>query len=260
MTRPPRLLRVVSLCASLVFVATIGALSGAGPADASCGATGSKSIAGTLSGDDGRAVNALVGFTFVDEFGYRLDARGCRLAGDAYGRTFHLNAALPASGAKPSAATSNQFRIDGIPANVKEVWVETYPKGPDGRTSYGHYAGVYRPQVAPGTTNLNLKLPVVCGQGGHTGTIVAKVFVAGRPVSPTWLAFWSESSTSPQMGYALGNGSTGGFTSPPLSSTPAAAGQPQRYQVFMYDNGRMLWHDAIPVYACRITTVRIDVP
>ena len=94
--------RRVSALVSAVALALAGVtLSQAGPAQASCSSLTNKSISGTLNGDDGAAVNALVGFTYVDELGYRLDIRGCRLPGDAYGRVFTMNSGLPATGAGP---------------------------------------------------------------------------------------------------------------------------------------------------------------
>ena len=252
-----RFRRSAAFVLTLVVGASVVTLSTAGPAQASCSTLTDQSIAGNLTGDDGQAVNAVIGFTFVDEFGYRLDIRGCRLQGDAYGRVFHLNSNLPATGAAQTSTTSNYFWIDRIPANVKEVWVETYPKGPNGVTDYSHYTGVYQPKVAPGTMNLNLHLPVTCAAGGRTGAIVGTVFIGGKAVDPTWMGFWSQGSTNGKMGYALSGGTQGGFTSPPLATNPIND-QPQHYQVVVDWNGIMLHRYEVPVFPCQTTHVRID--
>jgi hypothetical protein len=249
---------MTTMAVAFITGASALVLGGAAPAQASCGSLTDKSIAGTLSGDDGRAVNAMVGFTYVDEFGYRLDVRGCRLSGDAYGRVFHLNAGVPETGTAPTSATSDRFFIGNIPSAVKEVWVETYPKTPGGATSYRRYAGVYQPAVAPGRMNLNLRLPLTCAAGGRTGAIVASVFIGGRQVTPTWMGYWSETASSKQMGYALSGGSPGGFVSPPLSSSPGANGRPQTYEVAIFYKGTTYWRHGLPVYACKTTHVRID--
>ncbi len=246
-----------------LVVALIAGVSGlvlgtAGTAQASCGSLTNKSISGKLSGDDGRAVNAVVGFTYVDEFGYRLDIRGCRLPGDAYGRVFHLNANAPDTGTVPTSRTSNAFFIDRIPSGVKEVWVETYPKDATGATSYRHYAGVYRPAVAPGTANLDLHFPVTCASGGTTGAIVASYYVHGRRVTPSWVGYWSETNTSSHMGYALSGSSPGGFVSPPLSSTTGFWGATQTYRVGVFYGTNVSWHTGLPVYPCRTTYLRLD--
>lgn len=109
--------------------------------------------------------NGSIGFTLVDEFGNRLDPRGCRLQGDQYGRVMHLNALLPATGAAQSSDTSTNFWLDHIPSNVQQIWVESYPKNVAGKTDYSHYTGIYRGKVLPGTTGINLRFPVTCAAG-----------------------------------------------------------------------------------------------
>jgi hypothetical protein len=243
--------RRISALVSAVALALAGVtLSQAGPAQASCSSLTNKSISGTLSGDDGSAVNALVGFTYVDELGYRLDIRGCRLPGDAYGRVFTMNSGLPATGAAQTSDTSNQFWVNNIPADVKEVWVETYPKGPNGVTNYARYAGVYAPHLQPGRTGVDLHFPVSCANGGHTGAIVGTFFVAGHQVTPSWIGFWGEQGL-PEMGYGIAAGVAGGFTSPPLPNG-------QTYQVVVTWNGQTFRQHAVQVNACQTTHIRID--
>lgn len=244
--------------AAIVLALTSGlALQGNRQAEASCGPLSDKSISGTIAGDDGRAVNAVVGFTFVDIFGYRVDARGCRLQGDAYGRSIHVNSTLPATGGVGEAGWSNDWWIDRIPANVRDVWVETYPKGPDGKTDYNRYAGIVRPRVLPGTRNLTLRFPVTCANGGKTGAIRGTMTVKGKRVTPSWIGYWSENDTSPQMGYAIGGGADGGYVSPPLSSSPPAPGKPQAYQLMVSADGVTYKYRSVPVYPCRTTTFNI---
>lgn len=251
--------RPAALVAALAVVAAT-LLVGYQPhaAEASCGTLTTKSVSGTLAGEDGHAVNGVIGFTFVDDFGNRLDARGCRLEGDQYGRVVHLNAQLPANGAAPSGDTSSFFWIDRIPSNVKEVWVESYPKNVNGTTDYSHYTGVYRGKVPPGTGGLNLRFPVGCSAGGRTGAIAGDVWYKGQRVTPNWVGFWSESETSAQMGYGMGKTSNGSYVSPPLSSSPAAGGQPQRYRMQMYIGSVFVQRTNIPVYPCTTTNLRVD--
>ena len=259
-TFPRRLRRVLGAAAAALALTGGLALHATRPAEASCGPLSDKSVSGTITGEDGRAANAIVGFTFVDIFGYRVDARGCRLEGDAYGRSVHVNSTLPATGGTTATAWSNNWWIDRIPANVREVWIETYPKGPDGKTDYSHYSGVVRPKVLPGTRNVNLRFPVSCAQGGRAGAIRGTVTLHGQRITPDWIGYWSESPTSPQMGYALGIGSNGGYVSPPLSSTPAGPGQPQAYGVNMYYQGRFIFRGHVLVYPCKTTVLNIIEP
>ena len=253
-------IKLVVLALALSVLVTVG-LVGLGPsrpAEATCGSLSDKSITGTLTGEDGHAVNAVVGFTFVDLFGYRLDARGCRYPGDAYGRAVQLNATLPATGALPGPDTNSAFRIDHIPSNVHVVWVESYPKGPDGKTDYSHYSGVYRPDVLPGTQNVRLSFPTTCAAGGTGGAISAQWYYKGVRTTPDWAGMWSESNLSPQMGYSLAKGSNGGFTSFSLASAPGSDGQPQLYQVQIYYHGQMFRHWSVPVHRCQTTYTRFD--
>ena len=251
-----RFKRGVAAAIVLTIGTTVLTLNGAGQAQASCSTLTDKAVGGTLAGDDGRAVNGVVGFTFVDEFGYRLDIRGCRLAGDAYGRVFHLNSYAGASGVTQTSATSNAFRVDRIPATVKEVWVETYPKAADGSTDYSHYTGVYEARVRPGTTNLAMHFPVTCSQGGRTGAIVVSLAVGGQPVTPSWIGYWSEGSVNHKVGYALASGGLGTFTSPPLATNPVTS-TPELYQVVIDVNGRQVRRTDVPVYPCQTTSIAI---
>lgn len=249
--------RLAGLLAAVALITPVVLADAPTAAEASCGTLSNKSVSGTLAGEDGRAVDGVIGFTFVDEFGNRLDARGCRLQGDQYGRAVQLNAQLPSSGAPMSADTATAFWVDHIPNNVREVWVESYPKGSDGKTDYSHYSGVYRGKVPPGTRGLNLRFPTSCSAGGRAGAIAGTVYYKGQRVTPTWIGFWSESESSAQMGYALAKGNNGGYVSPPLSSSPASGGAPQRYRMNMYIGSVFVQRTNIPVYPCTTTTLNV---
>jgi hypothetical protein len=171
----------------------------------------------TIYGEDGRAVNELIGISYVDGSGSALDGyveQGATSgACGGYSACHAVNPTLPASGSTTEGVTSLSYCVA---ANVAGVWIEEYPRDPQGVTDESRYgeADYNEPRNAfdgSGVATLDGRLPMRYDQGGNTGFLRGNVTCDGAPVVPTRLNAWSNDG-----GTACGiqGFSAGGLVSP----------------------------------------------
>ena len=170
-----------------------GGLVTAAPGHAAC--AGSRTVTGTLAGEDGRAVNVYVGMDIKDSAGRAIGADGCVKTVGGYGRSFSLNSSAPATGASSGQTT---FSVQ-LPTNATDLFVEAYPKNPQGRTDVTRYGRSMRRLSSVGGP-IAMKLPVRCDQGGSTSRLVGTAYDNGQPVT---LGTTSMFSISPDNGNSL---------------------------------------------------------
>lgn len=212
----------------------------ASPASAACTST-TKTLTGRLDGEDGRYVDALLGFDIMDRYGRHLDGRtvgsasyGC--AGySGYGQIVWLNTSLPATGA--TSGGTKTWKVV-LPGNTAKVHIEVYPrrpnKGPTDESRYGHS---YRRAVpVPYSTTANIRLPLVCGVGGSTGSFQGWVTKGGVRTKPSFIGAWStatdSNSYSPILGWNVGSTRTDGYYKIPNLKTG------QEYTILVTLGGR----------------------
>ena len=152
-------------------------------------------IGGRVYGEDGRAINAMIGVSFTTADGAHLDRNGTLACKGAECTTYsvvqHVNKSLPDTGGPAAGNVSTWGKCVGTPTS--KVWIEVYPRGLDGKTSFARYgAAVDNRLIKPGVANiLDLRLPVRAELGGNAGAIAGTVTCNGKPVQPTVIRAWS---------------------------------------------------------------------
>ena len=263
--------------------AALAAGPSAPPASAACASVTSRSISGTVFGQDGRDVNASVGIDLVDAAGRALDATpgsatyGCAKTGGYSVRQSYLNhfvgpeGVAPGSLMKDGTRTTRAWRIGSIPSNAVGAYVEVYSRGYQGspcKDSAGDWC--FNPQtltkygnsnkhlVPVGTTGLPVRLPTTCRYGGTAGALQAVVTdAAGRRVALRTLHAWTEAkwNAAPFLqGWGIGRpAGTGVYTVPALASR-------QTYVVWATTtSGKVVKRTGVRVEPCRTTAVSIRV-
>lgn len=184
-------------------------LSGAtlsGAAGGRCAPMTTRKIAGTLLGKDGLGLNATIGFDLTDGSGREIDATtGCAASG--YGAILQLNHYVGAHGAPVGSEMTSakgedegpvdpSFGLFNIPANVKQVFVETYTRGYTGSpcglgcagtvdvSKYGFVNRMFLPVGA--ASKLKLVADTTKPYGGDTGSIQVYVPSGGRVSMHAW--------------------------------------------------------------------------
>lgn len=248
MRRLLALLASVSVLVGLALVAT--------PAQAA-----GRTVTGTLYGSDGRAVDAFLGFDLKDSSGRTIDKNGCLATTcglHGYAITLRLNGTLGPAGSTNRTAYKTSWSIT-VPSNAARAYIEVYPfsAGTYGHTDESRYGHSYRRNVAiPYPVRINLRLPLICPQGGTTGTITGRSTVGGAAAQLKRAATWSLASDnntpSPILGWNVGTTtSSGTYTLPNL---PAG----QKYQVVVTaPNGQVKRYYNVPVSSCRTTTLNV---
>jgi hypothetical protein len=244
--------RVPAVLAGLALIA--GVLAVAMPADAA-----GRVVSGTIFGADGRAVDAFIGFDLKDSANRTIDKNGCLATTcglHGYGITLRLNGTVPATGGDPTVHTT-AWSIT-VPANAAHAFIEVYPFSPGtyGHTDETRYGHAYRRNLSiPYASRINLRLPLVCSQGGTTGAITGRATVGGSAATLKRVATWSlgadNNRPAPILGWNVGTASTGTFTLPNL---PAG----QKYQVLATSpSGVMKRYYDVQVNSCRTTTLNV---
>lgn len=188
------------------------------PARAACAST-TKTLTGRLDGEDGRYVDALLGFDIIDRYGHHLDGRpgsssyGCSgFAG--YGQTLWLNTNLAATGA--TSGGTKTWKVV-LPGNTARVDIEVYPRRPNkGSTDESRFGHAYRRDVpVPYSTTANIRLPLVCAVGGSTGSFQGWVTKGGVHTKPDFVGAWSTAADSnsyaPILGWNVGSARSDGY-------------------------------------------------
>lgn len=243
---------------ALAVLATVALTAGllasvAAPAEAA------RTVSGTILGSDGRAVDVFLGFDLKDSRGRTIDRNGClatRCGLRGYGITLRLNGDVPATGA-PRAGHAITWSVT-VPSATARMYVEAYPfsAGRYGRTDESRYGHSYRRDIRiPYPARINVRLPLICSQGGTTGAISGRATVRGSAVTLRRVATWSlgadNNGPTPVLGWTIGTASNGTFRLPNL---PAG----QKYQVLATaPDGTVKRLYGVPVNSCRTTTLNV---
>jgi hypothetical protein len=187
-----------------VAIAAVGVFTGAcSPAPTS------KTISGTIQGADGNIVNVLMGFAVQDAAGHMLNLGS---PGSGYSLIRRINGCVGNAGAATSQVCSDTHQSTTknwsltVPANAVKVFIELYPKAPDGITDVTTYSTSYRPALLLGSSrsNVSLVLPKQCSAGGTTGTLAGHI--SGWPSGKTGaIHAFSLAADQPTMGFATGS-------------------------------------------------------
>ncbi|HVF03964.1 MAG TPA: hypothetical protein VNA20_03910 [Frankiaceae bacterium] len=232
------------------------------PASAAPCSTATRTISGTLIGEDGRFVDAMLGFDLMRIVGGKeqhLDGRagspnyGCP-GYYGYGQILRVNRDVPATG---STTTGTRYWSVKIPASVTMVIIEVYPRAAGtGPVDDSRYSGALRWKVPiPYGKRINITLPRVCAAGGKTGYIAGKVTKNGAPVKVDFVGGWSmakdNNTASPIMGFRVGDGYDNGV----YKIRNLAANQ--YYTVYWIENGVRKQRYNIWVSACKGTPISV---
>jgi len=245
---------VLASFAALVAVPLVAA-----PAGATVCNSATRTVSGTVSGQDWRYVDVLIGFDFLDSSGRHIDARpgsstfGCGGV-SGYGLTLRVNRSLPATG---STTTGTKNWSVTVPTNVKQAFIEVYPQAAnDGGTDESRYGHALRRKVPiPYGQSIYIKMPLVCAQGGRTGKIAGYVTKKGVRVKADRAATWSmaadNNTANPILGWNVGTAQTTGYYYIP-NLYPG-----QYYVVQVRKDGVLIQKANVWVNACKTTPLNI---
>ena len=163
--------RLSSLIAAVGLIAgAILLIAPAPPAGAAC-ASKTKSLAGTVEGEDGRFISAQVGIELFDSAGRKLKMDGCVMTAGGYSVSASVNikpATVPCCYILPGSGTteptyngytlSKTWSVSGLPSNAATAWLEVYPKRAGGSPNtdssrYGARCAARSPSRAPAWTS-----------------------------------------------------------------------------------------------------------
>jgi hypothetical protein len=240
----------ISRLALLTTLALSALFSWAPSAGAGCASSYTKTISGTILGEDRRYVNALVGLDINDSSGRKIGMDGCAL-GSQYSIYFRMNPTLPATGSTSGGHLT--WSVAHIPANAYATFIEVYPQNPQSHTDESRYGMSMRNAVKIGSTGVSLRLPLLCSLGGGTGGIQGYVTRNGQKVTPSRAIAWSQAADSNSyiMGMNIGSVSSGFYKLPNLAKN-------QRYVMRVTYNGVTQQRALVYVNACRWTPVNLS--
>ncbi|MDT7538294.1 MAG: hypothetical protein QOI82_1879 [Actinomycetota bacterium] len=224
-----RRLAVLSLAASAAVL-----LNAAEPASAVDTITIGGAIDGIGAGET-RAVNALIGLDLKDASGQTLNADGTARTASGYGVIVHVNDGsagqpnLPAEGTSDSSTATINWTAQ-VPSNTSTVYLEAYPQAA-GKTDESRYGHAMRHNVPIANSGpIDVHLPLVCAQGGTTGSIRGTATFQGSPMPLQRVVAWSidqfDPVNRPTLGWNIGTANDDGtYVVPNLASG-------QKYQVW----------------------------
>lgn len=227
-----------------------------GTAHATACYTATRTITGTIQGEDGRFVDAQLGFALARVVGDKKyfvnglpgsDRYGC-YGHSGYGFNLRVNPTVPATG---STTSGTKTWSATIPANVNLVTIEVYPRaaGTPSPIDDSRYSGALRFRVPiPYGKPINITLPRVCAAGGRTGYIAGKATKGGSPVKLDFVGAWSlakdNNTATPIQGFRVGSGTDSGS----WKIRNLASGQ--TYTVVWIENGVRQQRYGLAVSAC----------
>lgn len=193
-------------------------------------------VTGTIDGSDGRAVDALLGFDWLDADGRRLNRDGCPQSPQcplpSYGTVLRVNPDLVATGTADTATATTTFSVRP-PLGAAKLMLEAYPQDETHRTNEARYGHAMRHSVPlPLEGPLEVHLPLVpCDEGGIVGAVRGTGTLGGAPLPLRRVVAWSlepfDAFVRPSLGWNIGTASVDGtFTVPNLAGD-------QRYQVWV---------------------------
>jgi hypothetical protein len=214
-------------------------------------------IGGAVDGSDGRAVNSLIGLDLKDASGQTLNADGSPRTASGYGVIVHVNDGsagqpnLPAEGSSDTSTATVNWSAQ-VPANTSAVYLEAYPQAA-GRTNEARYGHAMRHNVPLASGGpIDVHLPLVCSQGGATGSIRGTATYGGSPMPLSRVVAWSidpyDPVSRPTLGWNIGTAQDDGtFVVPNLASG-------QKYQVWTTSTaGEVRKTVGVPVDPCTET-------
>jgi len=194
------------------------------PGSGRCAPMTTRKVAGTLIGAGGLGLDATIGIDLLDASGRKVRAAtGCPSGGD-YGAVLQLNHYVRSSGAPVGSRQTDargrdqglvdpHFALLNLPANVTQVFVETYNRdylgSPCGLSCAGpldvkHFALVNERSLTPGPQTANLRLtPVPASQTGSLKLMFNRSDIASV------LAF-DFTRSAPANGWAIAGPTAGG--------------------------------------------------
>jgi hypothetical protein len=270
---PGRAALALLLLASATIAVTVAR---AEPAAAACFG-GSRTISGTVEGQDDRFVSAQVSIVLKDSQGREIGMDGCVRSG-GYATTVLVNAKgggccfiLPGSGATTSPYTDHtgtyaltrSWSLSGIPSNAAQVWIETYTKKAGGQpnTSTERFGHSIRRITSISSSPIHIVQPLRCGisgagQVGNTGSLAGRVFDNGAQVTATRVSAFSTSPDGGNGGSILAFNVVGTH---PAGQFRVDSLTPGKYSIFLSANGVTRRVDNLVVSACAETTVDVAV-
>jgi hypothetical protein len=252
-------------------VVVLACLSPATRVSAEVAPTGcTKTLGGTLRGEDGRYLSAFVGAVFYDSSRRPIAAAACSNPKPGYDGTNSVNengTCCYLLGPDGASSGEETWSIPA-PGNAAYAWIEAYPKAsttPDGphKTTYERYGGAMR-RMVPVSGGIALRLPLGCGlgAGGDNGAIKGRIVKKGVPVRVTRVAAFSRATDGPSLIMGFGVQGQPGTADGRFGYVQLSPGQ--RYALNITTSAGSFWfeHDygkGIPVSACGTTSVSIDV-
>lgn len=261
-SRPLVVLATLATAAALL-VATPAPAAADMPAD-HCATTGSKTLNGTVQGEDGRYLWAFMGVEYFDANGNKLP--GASASGyHCHVRVNNNEVTGAGSSTSQNGSLTKNFSV-AAPAGAATFWLELYVKTnkPLGQNDQQRYGFAKREKASLGASGrtIHLRAPLRCGITGdngikgRTGTIAGNVTKQGVPVPPpagTWAAAWNQGPDSDGyiMGWNFGQwNQDGSIVFPNLSPD-------QVYSVWIFQpNQAPIVRWSIPVKPC--STTRLD--
>lgn len=241
-----------------------GAVLTAPSASAQTGPPAGIVLEGQIDGEDGRAVNAMLGFDFVDAAGRHLRRDGCAQGPECpfvgYASVVRVNPKLTAQGSADRTGRDTSYSVPA-PAGTTRVFVEVYPQNERLRTDEARYGHAMRHSVeVPLTESLDFRLPLTdCGQGGTVGSIFGNAVRDGEPLPLKRVVTWSNGIYSrqdlPTIGWNVGTASAdASFRVPHLPPG-------QRYNVWLTAVDGSTYRELdVPVETCTGTGVEVSFP
>lgn len=210
MRRLPAALAGLALLAGVVAVAA--------PASAA-----TKTVSGDVLGSDGRAVDVFIGIDLQDSSGRSLRADGS-VGATGYAITMRINQNLDATGSVDRTGWTTRWSAS-VPSNAVKMYVEVYPrsKGQYGTTNDIRYGRNLRRFGVPySLSNVHLRLPLQCSQGGGTGYVKGVTKIGGVAAQMTRVSAFSigtdSNAMNPILGFNIGtSASNGTFKIPSLA-------------------------------------------
>ena len=237
----------IALLASLVALAT--------PAQAA-----TKTVTGDVLGSDFRAVDVFIGIDLHDSQGRVIDKNGClktQCGLSSYAITMRINQDLGAEGSTDRSKWVTRWSAT-LPANAAKMFIEAYPRnaGQYGTTNDVRYGRSLRRFGVPyNLSNVHIRLPLQCSQGGGTGVVTGVTTVGGVRKQVARVSAFSigtdNNAMNPILGFNIGtSASNGSFRIPSLA--PGT-----KYRVFARTSSGVQKYRDVVVGRCATTTTSI---
>ena len=246
------------------------------PAEAAC-ASGTKSLGGTVQGEDGRYISSLIGVSIFKADGTKIGLDGCVHTAPGYSFVMKVNTypqpgrgyILPGEGVTTTPYWDGVENWDltkswsqpNMPSNASYVWMEIYTGGIGSDPSNDRYGHSRRRPVPLSNNNVQIRQPLNCGLSengvtGTTGVIKGRVFQDGQPVTPDKVIAFntlpSQGNNGPIVGFnSLNDHSDDRFYVPSLSPGP--------YKLYVYKGSLLEIVEGINVGPCGQRTKDVSV-